>query len=167
MPPVNTSFQANCGITLIAPFLPSFFSRLNLTIENRWANTQAQTKAVHLLHYIMYGKETYSTYEIEKILCGLSFETAFSNTITLSETEKLEADLLLNTVIQQWQALKNISGTGFREAFLKRSGIIEKDGERWKVTIEKTSQDILLDSIPWSFSMISAPWNNYVVIVKW
>jgi len=95
------------------------------------------------------------------------FEEPIDSEIVLTQKEMDEADLLLQSVIEHWKALKNTSITGLRESFLKRDGIITPKENGWLLQIERKTLDVLLDKIPWGFSTISLPWNRYIIFTEW
>ncbi|MEI3154023.1 MAG: contractile injection system tape measure protein [Odoribacter sp.] len=56
-----------------------------------------------------------------------------------------------------WPKMKNTSLEGLRHSFLQREGMLEQEGE-WKLTVHPKGLDVLLDSLPWGFSMVRLPW---------
>ena len=40
-------------------------------------------------------------------------------------------------------------------------------GDAWHLLVEPRAFDMLLDQLPWSFSMIKHPWMDRVVYVDW
>jgi hypothetical protein len=73
----------------------------------------------------------------------------------------------LKAVITNWPKLKNTSVEGLRETFLKREGILTKKDNGWLLQVEKKTPDVLLESIPWSYSTLAFSWNNYIIFTEW
>lgn len=157
------------GIILIAAFLPTFFKKLGIWKENDWADEPARLKAILLLHYLATERDAAFEYELlfEKIICGVSLNTAISSSSLLSEKEKKEADLLLESVIEHWSALKNTSVSGLRQAFLQREGLLFMKQDNWFLEVEKTTRDILIEQLPWGYATIMLPWNKYLICTEW
>ena len=104
---------------------------------------------------------------LEKLICGISLDEPIPRKVDFLESEINEADELLKSVIEHWQVLKNSSPDALRNTFFQREGILQKNEFGWQINIERKTQDILLDSIPWGFSMIVNSWNNYIITVEW
>ncbi len=128
-------------------------------------------KAVHLLHFLATGQEHSEEpmLVLPKILCGLTLETPIPQDIDLSDEEKTEATRLLEAVIRNWSVLKNTSPDGLRSGFLSRSGLLSwsESRESWVLRVERLGQDLLLDKVPWSYSVIKLPWMGEMVQVEW
>lgn len=39
--------------------------------------------------------------------------------------------------------------------------------DRWTLSVERKAYDVLLDSIPWSYSMLRTPWMHSLLMVNW
>jgi hypothetical protein len=52
---------------------------------------------------------------------------------------------------------------------LQRDGLLFNgdDFTPWKITIERKGQDLLLDRLPWSYSIIKLPWIKGMINVEW
>jgi hypothetical protein len=162
-------YVKQAGIILLTPFLQSFYHELGLLDGMQWKDRQAQSRAVHILKYIgtdMTNQPEF-TFVLEKLLCGAPVEEPIQRDIKLEEKEITEVQLLLESVIQHWTALKNTSMAGLRETFLKRDGIVTRRDNGWLVQVERKTWDVLLDRIPWGFSTIGLPWNDYVIYAEW
>ncbi len=159
----------HAGIILLAPFLKSFFTNLNLLHNEQWKTKDAQYRAVHLLKFLSTGTQKMPEYNLtlEKIICGLHIEEPIPFDINLEESEINEAVSLLESVIEHWKALKNTSVNGLRESFLKRDGLLSEKENDWLLQVERKTLDILIDSIPWGYSTISLPWNYNLIFVEW
>ena len=96
--------------------------------------------------------------------------TLFPYTTLFRSTEEAltEADNLLQTVINYWDALKNTSPDGLREGFLQRDGkLIRIDGQGWKLQVEQMAIDVLMTRLPWGVSMVKLPWMDELLTVEW
>ena len=167
---IEKYFVKHAGIILLAPFLKTFFTNLNLLINgNEWNDKNAQYKAVYMLWFLSTGQQHTFEYNltIEKILCGISIDEPLPVDIQLSAQDIDEAESLLSSMIEHWKAIKNTSINGLRETFLKRDGIIKKQESGWLLQVERKTLDVLIDSIPWGYTTVFLPWNNYFVSVEW
>lgn len=159
----------NAGLVLLAPFLPRLFTQLNLLENKAFADEQAALKSVHLLQYLATGQTETPEHSLvfNKVLCGLSLETPVPLSVDLSEAEKEMCMSLLNAVLSNWEKMKNSSVPNLRGAFLLREGHLREQEDRWLLYIEKKAYDIVLDYIPWTFSMVKLPWMDKQIDVEW
>jgi len=159
----------HAGVVLLAAFLKPFFTSLTLWKDNEWTSKEALHRAVHLLHYLVSGDERTPEYQLalEKIICGMALSAPIDKNVTLNDTEKKEAADLLTSVITYWTALKNTSVEGLRHSFLERDGILSKKDTSWILRVERKTWDILIDQIPWGFSTVCLPWNDYLIHTEW
>jgi len=164
-------FVDNAGAVLLAVYLPAFFSELKLTDGQNFATPEAQYRAVHLLHYLVTGREypEEPVLVLPKILCGLDIEAPVPLKLYLREAEKTECTQLLEAVVRNWPALKNTGPDGLRSGFLQRMGQLSwSEGQSaWLLRVERVGQDLLLDRIPWSYSVVRLPWMEGMVMVEW
>lgn len=158
-------YISNSGLVIIAPYLPSFFKRLQLVEKDRLTET---SKAVSLLHYLVYGSQDYAEFEcvLSKILCGLELNAVVEK-YALNDAEKSQADDLLNAVIENWKVLKNTSSSGLRRSFLQRDGRLSFSNNEWKLTVQHESYDLLLAHLPWNIGMIKLPWMAHLLKTDW
>lgn len=162
-------YVQHAGIVLLHPFLPSFFSKLNLLENGQWKNEESSKKAVQLLAYLSTGAMQCPEYELLlfKHLCGVSWDTLIEAELELSSDEIKEADSLLQSVLEHWTALKNTSIDGLREGFIERDGKLWKEQNSWQLYIEQKGQDILLQQLPWGLGMLKFPWLKELLIINW
>ena len=73
---------------------------------------------------------------------------------------------MLKAVIQLWD-IGDTSVDSLRDAFIARSGQIERIKLGWKLTVEPSPFDMLLDRLPWSFSIVKLRWMEEPVHVSW
>lgn len=157
------------GIILLAPFLERLFSKLGLYNKTGWESKEAAWKAVHLLKFMATGQQQIPEYTLllEKLLCGLPLHEPIPLEIFLTEEELTEGSLLLQSVLEHWQALRSTSVTGLRETFFKRDGLLAQKENNWVLQVERKTLDVLLDSLPWGYSIIRLPWNDFIINVEW
>ena len=162
-------YISNAGLILIATYLPEFFDRLGLLEKGDFVRKSDQVRAVFILHYLCMGTEEAPEYilPLNKILCGLSLEEPLPLVMAITETEKQECEELLQEVIVNWQKPGSLSTDGLRESFLVRDAILSAENKGWKLTVERRGYDVLLDSMPWSFSHIKLSWMQELITIEW
>ncbi len=77
------------------------------------------------------------------------------------------ADGMLEGVKANWVKMKGTSVNGFRQSFILRDGRLEQQDEKWLLTVERRTVDILLDTVPWAFRQIRFPWLKKHIQVAW
>ncbi|MGB5818631.1 MAG: contractile injection system tape measure protein [Saonia sp.] len=157
------------GAVILAQFLKPLFKNLGFFIDGEWIDEESRFKAVHLIGYLCTGEVSAMEYDlnIEKLLCGLPLNAPIPLNAHLTADEIREADLLLESIIEHWDVLKNTSANGLRKVFLLRECIITNNDTHWQINMERKTADVLLDKLPWSFSVIILPWNDYQIYVEW
>jgi hypothetical protein len=165
----NKIMLQNAGIVLISPYFKHFFQELQLLENHNFISKKAQHKAIHLIKYLATGKTIFDEFDLtlEKLICGIPLNEPVPRKVDFSAHEITEADELLKSVIEHWKVLKNSSPDALRNTFFQREGILQKNELGWQINIERKTQDILLDSIPWGYSMIVPSWNNYIITIDW
>ncbi|MFN4079871.1 MAG: contractile injection system tape measure protein [Saprospiraceae bacterium] len=162
----------NAGIVLLGPYLQAFFDELGLSQGDSFVEQMAQYRAAYLLYFLATGEEQPEepVLLLQKILCGLPQDAPIPAYIPLSAAEKAESLNLLEAVTRNWTALKNTSPNGLRQGFLQRPGsLYDQTGadQIRLLRIERRGQDLLLDRLPWSYSMIKLPWMKSLLQVEW
>ncbi len=167
--PENQININNAGLVLLTPFFIQFFKNLNLTREDKFWGYGEQIKAVQILQYLAAGTENNpeNVLVLNKLLCGIDISFPIEREIILSESDKHECGELLLSVIRHWRALKNISVSGFRESFLMRNGLLDFDDYKVLLRVDQKAFDMLLNKLPWSFSIVSLPWMKKNLYVEW
>lgn len=157
------------GAVVLAQFLKPLFKNLGFFMNGEWIDEACQFKAMHLINYLCTGEESAMEFDlnIEKLLCGLPLNAPLPQNAHLTADEMREADLLLESIIEHWGVLKNTSINGLRKAFLLRKCIIIDNNTDWQINMERKTADVLLDKLPWGFSVIILPWNDYQIYVEW
>jgi len=159
----------NAGLILLHPYLSFCFDALELREGKEFKNEAAAHKAVQLLGYLAYGEEDIPEYDLvlPKILCGIQPATPVKRFIPLTAAEKTEADELLAAVISHWNALGNTSPDGLRGNFLMREGKLEWKEEEWQLYVTQTAYDMLLNRLPWGFSVVGLSWMPWLIKTVW
>jgi hypothetical protein len=162
-------FVGNAGIVLLWPYLAKFFDAIGIIKEERFIDEEAAGRAALFIHYLASGTLVAQEYELvlNKILCGIESNHPVNPNLEMNKKEAAECENLLQAVIGNWAALKNVSVPGFRKMFLQREGMIfTRDGQR-VLRAAGESYDILLDKMPWGISTVKLPWMEQILIVEW
>lgn len=162
-------FIADSGLCLIAPYLPLFFSSLDLCGRESFHNEDKKQHAIYLLHYLATGQFDPSEEKLllAKLFCGWPLHMPCFNDTPISDEENFACEDLLRSVIEHWSVLKNTSPDGLREGFLIREGKLSVHGDHYLLQVEQQSIDILLEQVPWSFRLIKLPWMKKALQVEW
>lgn len=102
-----------------------------------------------------------------KALVGLDLNVSLPPVPEISDNEKETVDIILNSMMKHWARLGNTSIEGLRASFLQREGKLEEKEDYYALNVDNKSYDMLLDSIPWSFSIIRFPWMAKPIRVNW
>ncbi len=166
---IETLYPGNCGLVIAAPYLPQLFTSLGLMENLHFKNSLAARRGVRFLQY-MVDQTTDTPWPLlafNRILCNVS-PRAGDAPFQIGPHEKEIIDGLIHGMIQNWKAIGNTSLQGFRESFFCRRGVLTLDQKNcWHLAVEPKPFDMLLDSLPWSFSTIKHPWMDRVLYVKW
>jgi hypothetical protein len=166
---VNDLYLQNAGLVLIHPFLKSLFE--NCKLLNKEDNTINNPEvAAHLLHYIATGQEQdyENTMAFEKFLCNIPITQPIERNIVLSEEMKKEAATMLQAVLSNWDIMKKSSAELLQNEFLQRLGKLDINGDESPViTMERKTQDVLLDKLSWNLSIVKLAWKKRIIYVNW
>lgn len=162
-------FVHGAGIVLLHSFLPELFSNTGLWDRQTWTSQQAQFQAVQLLSFLTYGKTNVPEYQLlfHKALVGMDLERALEVGLPLTSAEMAACNELLQAVIHHWNALRNTSSEGLREAFLQREGKLGLFDDGYHLRVEQKTQDVLLSYLSWGYSIIKLPWTPIMFHVSW
>ena len=159
------------GLVLLAPYLPALFERTGCIEKGVFANEESQRKALAVLKYAAYGNyaEPPKDAALMNLLCNLPVSPVLyaDELPKVSDSEKELIDSLLNAVIANWKAVGHMSPDGLRGTYFVRNGTLETAGATDMLTVETKTFDILLDKLPWGYSMIKHSWMKKVLNVKW
>jgi hypothetical protein len=159
----------NAGLVIAAPYLPRLFAMVNLLEGPTFKDDAAARRAVHLLQFMVDVRTDAPEHGLvlNKILCGVPLALPIERRIDATEHERHAIEGLIRGMIQNWQKIGQTSVTGFRESFLQRGGTLRLERDEWHLQVEPRAFDMLLDYIPWSFSVIKHAWMPQVVHVEW
>jgi hypothetical protein len=160
---------ANAGMVITAPFLPRLFSLLELTTERGFRNEATAARAVHLLQHMVNESSDSPEFllPLNKLLCGVAPSRPIVRAIEVTGQEQEAITNMLQALIAHWRVIGKTSVQGLRESFLQREGRLRFGGDRWLLEVEKIGIDVLLEQIPWSFSMIKYSWMPWPLHVEW
>lgn len=160
-------YVENAGLILLHPFIKMLFQNCNLLDDKNAINNKEL--AVHILHYAATKQENDYEYTMlfEKFLCGLPLEYPIKREVNIEDYQKNHIEELLTAVVNHWSALKNSSTDILRTEFLQREGKLDLLDANPKLTIERKTQDILLDKIPWNISIVKIPWIEKIMYTEW
>ncbi|MEQ3501059.1 contractile injection system tape measure protein [Tenacibaculum sp. SSH1-16] len=158
----------NAGLILLHPFLKQFFNTCGfLDNENKIIKPN---EAVHLLHYVATKKEQQFENNLifEKFLCNLPIQSSIERNVVLSDELKEKSEELLRAVLQNWSVLKSSSNDLLRNEYLQREGKLDLTKENPNLTVERKTQDILIDTkLPWNLSLCKLPWMKELIFTNW
>jgi len=159
------------GLVLLHPFLSPFFEATGVKAANSKAIADAHIpRAAALLYFLATGQEELYEYELGfiKILLGLEPHTPILvGEGLIEESDRQEAEALLQSAINYWTVLKGTSVNGFRTSFLQRSGLLRNTENGWILQVEHQAFDLLLEHLPWSISVIKLSWMKYPLYTEW
>lgn len=164
---VSNDYQVqNAGLVLIHPFIANLFKHCNLMDPKTNTLTDPET-GIHLLHYIATGKtnQPESAMLFEKYLCNIPLHQSINRHIKLTRKQKTEAAKVIGAVQQNWSSMKTASVGLLQHEFFQRPGKLTVDSQT--LTIERKTQDILMDKLSWGISMIRLPWQTQFTYVNW
>jgi len=165
----ETYFVSNAGLVLLNPYLKRLFNRLKLTENKEFISDETREKAVYVLQYIASGNEKPEEHEVtlNKVMVGMPVTLPLKFKIELSKEEKEICNGLLESVIKNWEALKNTSVEGLRASFFLREGSLAKETQGWRLRVEKKAFDVLLKKLPWGYSTLHMPWMDIPLYTDW
>ena len=126
--------------------------------------------AAALLHGLANGPGRPHEFELGfiKVLLGHAPDTPLPHAPPpLTDSQRTEADALLDAVIIHWQALRGTSVAGLRTSFLQRRGHLERRDDAWRLRVEAESFDILLGLLPWGLGLVRLPWMAQPLLTEW
>lgn len=159
----------NAGMVLATPYIPHLFALLKLTEQGRFVDPKAAERAVHLLQFMVDKRTATPEYQLvlNKLLCGVKTGTPIVAGIDITDHERETIESLLQGIIANWDALGSTSIDGLRTSFLQRPGLLRRQEDGWHLQVERRAYDMLLDRLPWSFSMIRHSWMPTLLRVDW
>jgi hypothetical protein len=159
---------ADAGLVLLHPFLPALFEARGLAAGGRFPDDSAQQRAIHLTAFLASGEGAPREPDLvmAKLLCGWPLdEPVVPSPVT--DDDRAEAEELLAAAIGHWTALGDASPAALRETFLARPGRLTETAEAWRLEVERSGADVLLDRLPWGLSPVRLPWMPRPLFVDW
>jgi len=159
----------HAGIVLLHSYLPLLFKRLGYVEDGSFRNQETRERAVCAIYFLATGESEFPEQELglAKFLCSWPHGKPINRYLKFSDYEKKECDNLLISVISHWKALKNTSVNGLRTSFLQREGILKQEAFGFTLYVEELTHDILLQQLPWSYSVVKLPWMSEMLTVPW
>jgi len=160
----------NAGVVLAGPYIPMLFDRLRLTRAGRFVDDHAVERAVHLLQFMVDGEEVPAPEHrlaLNKLLCGLDFRIPLGREFRIEDHERETIESLLQAMIERWSIIGRTSVAGLRESFFQRQGALTAEPEAWRLKVQPRAFDMLIDQIPWGFTVQRMPWMAQVLYVDW
>lgn len=161
---------SNAGLILLWPFLARFFENLGLVKHKAFSDERAPHRAIALLQFLADGNTEPPEYllPLNKVLCGLRPDALYEPPDeALSEDEQQAALQFLEAVISNAPILHNMSVDGFRNTFLRRTGILSMEDDHWLLHVERETYDVVLERFPWSYQIVKLPWMERPMYVDW
>jgi hypothetical protein len=165
----------DAGQVLISAYAERLFKHLGLVDAGQFVDARAQARGVLCLQALVRGEEPSSEpfWPLSKLLCGVEPGDVLPACEPLNADEHALLAQLLGAVIAHWKAIGNTSVAGLRESFLQREGRLERqraehgEPQPWRLKVQPRAFDMLLDRLPWGFSIIKLPWMQGVLHVEW
>ncbi|MDF2177184.1 contractile injection system tape measure protein [Aliiglaciecola sp. CAU 1673] len=161
----------HAGLVLLSPYLGRLFNLLGLTEQGLFKDRRAAGMACLTLDYLALGRiraltfEQFPSLQLTMLLCAVT--PPLADNLSLGEAERGIADEMLAALLTHWPNMANSSVSTLRETFMQRSGLLSKQDNSWRLQVEKRPFDMLLDSLPWSYSIIRLPWMKETINVQW
>lgn len=166
--PEDGKYVQNAGLILIHPFLKTFFEHCDL-LDPKTQQLIDPELCAHLLHYIATGNINAPEYEMifEKFLCNIPLEQPINRHIKLSRKHKTQAKNVIESVQHNWSPMKKSSIALLQNEFFQRSGKLEISNHDYILTVERKTQDILLDRLSWGIGLVKLPWQKKFIFINW
>lgn len=161
-------YVQNAGLILIHPFIKTFFEHSDLLNSENQTLTDPELGA-HLLHYIATGQTNAPEYEMifEKFLCNIPLHQSINRHIKLSRKHKTQAKNVIESVQHNWSPMKKSSAALLQNEFFQRPGKLVVADHDYILTVERKTQDILLEKLAWGIGLVKLPWKEKFMFVNW
>jgi len=158
----------NAGLILIHPFIRTLFEHCELINPKTQQLTDPELCA-HLLHYIATGKTNAPEYDMifEKFLCNIPMHQPINRHIKLSRKHKTQAKNVIESVQHNWAPMKKSSAALLQNEFFQRPGKLVITDADYTLTVERKTQDILLEKLSWGIGLVKLPWHKKFIFVNW
>ena len=171
--PAPTGFVVPvAGLVLLHPYLARLLDATGLYPAGSRGpiGDAALPAAAALLHGLANGPGRPHEFELGfiKVLLGHAPDTPLPHAPPpLTDSQRTEADALLDAVIIHWQALRGTNVAGLRTSFLQRRGQLENRDDSWLLRVAPESFDILLGLLPWGIGLVRLPWMSRPLCTEW
>lgn len=167
--PDTGMYISTSGLVIVHAVIVPWLTELGLLINDQWRDAAAHDRAVMLLWYLCTGKCEAADYELAlcKLLTGFPLNEPATGFIVPTPQEAAECMQVLQQVIDQWPVMKNTSVEGLRETFLYREGKLRQQDGKWLMQVASSPYDMLLQHIPWGFSIVRNSKMNALLFVEW
>ena len=154
-------------MVLLQPFISTLFNELHLLSEDRKVLLD-KDRACALLSFLAGDEQQAEVhYPLYKLMCGLQIDEFVDANVQLTIEQQEECFHLLQQVIVHWPALKQSSVPSLQQTFLQRTGKLSHKDDKWLLQVEQRTEDVLLQYLPWSYSIIRYPWMKQALFVEW
>lgn len=159
----------NAGLILLHPYIVRLFTVTGVVVDGTLRDT-SRSRAAALLHRLATGRDEIHELELGlvKLLVGVAPDESFpiADGLLLANDAD-ECTALLEAVVEHWSILKRTSIGALRASFLQRAALLRRVEHGWSLHPETAPYDVLLDSLPWSFSVVRLPWMPEPVHTEW
>ncbi|NIF06612.1 hypothetical protein F3J23_14275 [Chryseobacterium sp. Tr-659] len=164
----NGQYVQNAGLVLIHPFIKTFFEHCDL-LHPETGQLLDPELCVHLLHYIATGNTNAPEYDMifEKFLCNIPINQSINKHIKISRKHKTQAKNVIESVQHNWGPMKKSSAALLQNEFFQRSGKLVITDYDYTLTVERKTQDILMEKLAWGVGLIKLPWKEKFIFVNW
>lgn len=158
----------NAGLVLLSPFITQYFTEAGLDVNANLSDQDASA-GIYLLQLLVDQDARMEEPQLvlNKLLCGRPPAWPPFPPSPFSSQNQESCLQLLDSAVRHWSALKGTSRQGLRQTFLQREGKLYRKQGQWHLKIEYKTVDILLQSIPWTFSIVKLPWMPHPLYVEW
>ncbi|MBK8251187.1 MAG: hypothetical protein IPK82_00770 [Polyangiaceae bacterium] len=167
-------FVSGAGVVLLAAFLPRMVESLGWLVKDdqqkpRFRDAATVGRACHLIHWLALEKTITHEHQLAlpKVLCGVPLSTVVDLEFMPTEEERSEVFKVLRSALRAAPVFSGTSVEGLRHTFLQRDGKLVQKSEKWLLTVQRKTVDILLDQVPWSYSVVVCPWMKAPLHVLW
>lgn len=163
----KSCYVQNAGLIILHPFIKELLKNCSVIDDNNVFTDKVL--AAHILHYTATKRE--NDYEhtmlFEKFLCGIPVQQSIQREVKIDDKHKQHIEEMLDSVVFHWSALKNTSTAVLRSEFLQREGKLDWSESNPKLTMERKTQDLLLEKIPWNISIVKILWIEKLIYTQW
>lgn len=164
----------DAGLVIAGNFIPTLFSRsdIHLSTFDPAQNERPSPnhyRAMLMLTYLVDGSTSYRhpPSDLIKLLSGVTVDVDPPQDMQLSDNEIRLCDQMLAAILANWSILRGTSVASLRETFLQREGRLDIEGGSYRLIVQRKTVDVLVDQIPWSFSVIYFPWMAAPLLTTW